>query len=173
LSELVEAGSAILADLMEQFLECSSSANGGVQRNRGPGAVCRYLLTQPSHYQCEAAKRPNSGIDEYWWGVPPMNIEDSRIIARFQGLLTESLVASRLGQWRPELKDALYQMMFEALAQRDLKKTPEYRNVMLRADQHAEWLAGLARLCTPDVALPISSKETERAGTPTALEKAA
>ena len=25
----------------------------------------------------EAAKRPNSGIDEYWWGVPPMNIEDN------------------------------------------------------------------------------------------------
>jgi hypothetical protein len=42
----------------------------------------------------------------------------------------------------PQLKDALYQMMFEELEQRDLKKTPEYRNVMLRADQHAEWLAG-------------------------------
>src|SRR5437588_2741724 len=62
----------------------------------------------------EAAKRPNSGIDEYWWGVPPMNIEDSRIIARFQGLLTESLAAKRLGQYCPELKDALYQTMFEA-----------------------------------------------------------
>src|SRR5215469_8935955 len=75
-----------------------------------------------------------------------MNIEDSRIIARFQCLLTESLVAKRLAQWRPELKDALYQM-FEELEQRDLKETPEYRNVMLRADQHAEWLAGLARFC--------------------------
>jgi hypothetical protein len=51
-----------------------------------------------------------------------MNIEDSRLIARFQGLLTGSLVAKRLGQWRPELKDALYQTMFEALAQR--KKLP-------------------------------------------------
>jgi hypothetical protein len=101
-----------------------------------------------------------------------MNIEDSRIIARFQCLLTESLVAKRLGQWRPELKDALYQM-FEELEQRDLKKTPEYRNVMLRADQHAEWLAGLARLSSPDHALPVSSKETERTGTLTASEKAA
>jgi hypothetical protein len=101
-----------------------------------------------------------------------MNIEDSRIIARFQCLLTESLVAKRLGQWRPELKDALYQI-FEELEQRDLKKTPEYRNVMLRADQHAEWLAGLARLSSPDHALPVSSKETERTGTLTASEKAA
>jgi hypothetical protein len=99
-----------------------------------------------------------------------MNIGDSRIIARFQGLLTESLVAKRLGQWRPELKDALYQMMFEELEQRDLKKTPEYRNVMLTADQHAEWLAGLARLCNPEHALPVSS---ERVGTLSALEKAA
>jgi len=101
-----------------------------------------------------------------------MNIEDSRIIARFQCLLTESLVAKRLAQWRPELKDALYQM-FEELEQRDLKKTPEYRNVMLRADQHAEWLAGLARLSSPDHALPLSSKETERTDTLTASEKAA
>jgi hypothetical protein len=53
-------------------------------------------------------------------------------------------------QWRPESKDALYQMLFEELEQRDLKKTPEYRNVMLRADQHAEWLAGLSRLSSPD-----------------------
>jgi len=52
-----------------------------------------------------------------------MNIEDSRIIARFQCLLTELLVAKRLAQWRPELKDALYQM-FEELEQRDLKKLP-------------------------------------------------
>ena len=102
-----------------------------------------------------------------------MHIEDSRIIARFQCLLTESLVAKRLGEWRPELEDALYQMWFEELEQRDLKKTPEYRNVMLRADQHAEWLAGLARLSDPDHALPLSSKETERTGTLTAPEKAA
>jgi hypothetical protein len=64
-------------------------------------------------------------------------------------------------------------MWFEELEQRDLKKTPEYRNVMLRADQHAEWLAGLARLSSPDHALPLSSTETERTGTLTALEKAA
>lgn len=102
-----------------------------------------------------------------------MRIEDSRIIARFQGLLTESLVAKRLGQWRPGLKDALYQMMFEELEQRGLKRTPEYRNVMLRADQHAEWLAGLAKLCSPDVALPMFSNETERAGTVTAFQEAA
>ena len=102
-----------------------------------------------------------------------MNIEDSRTIARFQYLLTESLVAKRLGHWRPELKDALYQMMFEELEQRDLKKTPEYRSVMLRADQHAEWLAGLARLCNSNHALPLSPKETKRAGTLSALEKAA
>ena len=101
-----------------------------------------------------------------------MNIEDSRIIARFQHLLTGYMAAKRLRQWRPELVDQLYQSTLK-VDQRGLKKTPEYRNVMLRADQHAEWLAGLARLCTPDVALPISSKETERAGTPTALEKAA
>ena len=79
-----------------------------------------------------------------------MNVEDSGIIARFQCLLTESLVAKRLGQWRPELKDALYQMLFKELEQRDLKKTPEYRNEMLRADQHVEWLAGLSRLSNPD-----------------------
>jgi hypothetical protein len=99
-----------------------------------------------------------------------MNVEDSGIIARFQCLLTESLVAKRLGQWRPELKDALYQMMFEELEQRDLKNSPEYRNVMLRADQHAEWLAGLARLCSPDHGLPLSSERTDA---PTATKKAA
>jgi hypothetical protein len=103
----------------------------------------------------------------------PMNIDDSRIIARFQCLLTKSLVAKRLGQWRPELKDALYQMWFEELEQQDLKKTREYRNVMLRADQHADWLAGVARLSSPDHALPLSSTETERTGMLTALEKAA
>jgi hypothetical protein len=59
------------------------------------------------------------------------------------------------------------------LSSANLKKTPEYRNVMLRADQHAEWLAGLARLSSPDHALPLSSTETERTGTLTALEKAA
>ena len=98
-----------------------------------------------------------------------MNIEDSWIIARFQCLLTESLVAKRLGQWRLELKDALYRMMFEELEQRDLKKTPEYRNVLLRADRQALWLAGLVRLAAP----PISSPETERTDTLDAAQKAA
>ena len=79
-----------------------------------------------------------------------MNIEDSRMIARFQCLLTEFLVAKRLGQLRPYSKDALYQMLFEELEQRGLKGTPEYRNVMFSADQHAEWLAGLARLSGPE-----------------------
>jgi hypothetical protein len=61
------------------------------------------------------------------------------------------------------------QMMFGELEERDLKETPEYRNVMLRADQHAEWLTGLTRLCNPEHALSVSS---ERAGTLSALEKA-
>jgi hypothetical protein len=64
-------------------------------------------------------------------------------------------------------------MWFEELEQQDLKKTREYRNVMLRADQHADWLAGVARLSSPDHALPLSSTETERTGMLTALEKAA
>jgi hypothetical protein len=51
-----------------------------------------------------------------------MNIEDSWIIARFQCLLTASLIAKRLGPWRLELKDALYHMIFEELELRDLKK---------------------------------------------------
>jgi hypothetical protein len=104
-----------------------------------------------------------------------MNIEDSRITARFQCLLTESLVAKWLGQSRPDSQDALYQMLFEELEQRGLKGTPEYRNVMFnyKADQHAEWLAGLARLSSPDHALPLSSKEPERTGTLIAPEKAA
>jgi hypothetical protein len=102
-----------------------------------------------------------------------MNIEDSRIIARFQCLLTEFMVAKRLGQSRPDSTDALYQMLFVELEQRGLKETPEYRNVMFRVDQHAEWLAGLARLSGPDYALPLSSKETERTGSLTAPEKAA
>jgi hypothetical protein len=88
-------------------------------------------------------------------------------------LLTESIVAKGLGQSRPDSKDALYQMLFEELEQRGLKGTPEYRNVMFSADQHAEWLAGLARLSGPDHSLPISSKETERTGTLTAPEDAA
>jgi len=43
-------------------------------------------------------------------------------------------------------------MWFEELEQRDLKKICEYPNVMLRADQHAEWLAGLSWLSSPYMA---------------------
>jgi hypothetical protein len=38
-----------------------------------------------------------------------MNIDDSRLIVRFQRLITEMLVEKRLGQRRPELTDELYQ----------------------------------------------------------------
>ena len=62
-----------------------------------------------------------------------MNMDDSRIIARFQSLTTGFKAAKRLGQWRPDLADELYRTWVE-LEQRGLKKTPEYRNVMLRAD---------------------------------------
>ena len=78
-------------------------------------------------------------------------------------MLTESLVAKRLGQSRPDSKDALYQMLFEELAQRGLKGTLEYRNVMFRADQHAEWLAGLARLSSPIMrCLSLRKKQSAR-----------
>jgi hypothetical protein len=85
-----------------------------------------------------------------------MNIGDSRLIARFQRLITETLIEKRLGQRRPELTDELYQTWRE-VEQRGLNN----RNVLLRADQHALWLAGLVRLSCPDAAPPLSSKETE------------
>jgi hypothetical protein len=37
-----------------------------------------------------------------------MNIDDSRLIVRFQRLITEMLVEKRLGQRRPGLTDDLY-----------------------------------------------------------------
>ncbi|OLB70917.1 MAG: hypothetical protein AUI16_24435 [Alphaproteobacteria bacterium 13_2_20CM_2_64_7] len=89
-----------------------------------------------------------------------MNMDDSRIIARFQCLTTGLMAAKRLGQSRPEVADELYRTWLE-LEQRGLKKTPEYRNVMLRADRHAWWLAGLVRLTSPDAAPPVSSTKTE------------
>jgi hypothetical protein len=89
-----------------------------------------------------------------------MNMDDSRLIARFQRLITELLIEKRLGQRRPELTDELYQTWLE-VEQRGLKKTPEYRNVMSRAERHALWLAGLVRLRSSDAAPPLSSKETE------------
>ena len=93
------------------------------------------------------------------WGVR-MNIDDSRLIAQFQRLITEMLVEKRLGQRRSELTDELYQTWRE-VQQRGLNKTPEYRNVLLRADQHALWLAGLVRLSSPDAAPPLTLKERE------------
>jgi hypothetical protein len=89
-----------------------------------------------------------------------MNMDDSRLIARFQLLMAETLIEKRLGQRRPDLTDELYQTWRE-VEQRGLNKTPEYRNVLLRADQYALWLAGLVRLSCPDAAPPLSSKETE------------
>jgi hypothetical protein len=89
-----------------------------------------------------------------------MNMDDSRLIVRFQRLITEMLVEKRLGHRRPELTDELYQTWRE-VEQRGLKETAEYRNVLLRADRHAVWLAGLVQLSAP----PVSSKETEHADT--------
>ena len=89
-----------------------------------------------------------------------MNMDDSRLIARFQRLTTELLIEKRLGQRRPELTDELYQTWLE-VDQRSLKETPAYRNVRLRADRHALWLAGLVMLSNSDAAAPLSSKEIE------------
>jgi hypothetical protein len=89
-----------------------------------------------------------------------MNMDDSRLIASFQLLITEMLIEKRLGQRRPGLTDELYQTWLE-VEQRGLKKTPEYRNVLLRADRHALWLAELVMLSNPNAASPLSSKETE------------
>ena len=97
-----------------------------------------------------------------------MNIDDSLLIARFQLLITETLVEKRLGQRRPELTDELYQTWRE-VEQRGLKETPEYRNVLLRADRHALWLAGLVRLALS----PVSSPEIDCTDTLDAPQKAA
>jgi hypothetical protein len=97
-----------------------------------------------------------------------MNIDDSRLIVRFQRLITEMLVEKRLGRRRPELTDEVYQTWRE-VEQRGLKETPEYRNVLLRADRHALWLAGLVRLAAPVT----SSPETERTDMLDAPQKAA
>jgi hypothetical protein len=97
-----------------------------------------------------------------------MNIGDSQLIVRFQRFITEMLVEKRLGQRRPELTDELYQTWRE-VEQRGLKETPEYRDVLLRADRHAFWLAGLVSLATR----PVSSPETEHSDTLDAPQKAA
>jgi hypothetical protein len=57
-----------------------------------------------------------------------MDMDDSRLIASFQRLITEILIEKRLGPRRPGLTDELYQTWRE-VDQRGLKKTPEYRNV--------------------------------------------
>jgi hypothetical protein len=97
-----------------------------------------------------------------------MNIDDSRLIVRFQRLITEMLVEKRLGHRRSDLTDELYETWRE-VEQRGLKETPEYRDVLLRADRHALWLAGLVRLA----ARPISSPETGRTDTLDVPQKAA
>jgi hypothetical protein len=97
-----------------------------------------------------------------------MNIDDSRLIVRFQRLITEMLVEKRLGQRRPELTDELYQTWRE-VGQRSLKQAPEYRNVLLRADRHALWLAGLVQLA----ARPFPSAEAERTDRSDVSQKAA
>jgi hypothetical protein len=89
-----------------------------------------------------------------------MNINEGRLIVRFQRLITEMLVEKRLGQRRSELTDELYHTGRE-VRQRGLNKTPEYRNVLSRADQHPLWLAGLVKLSSPDAAPPLSLKERE------------
>jgi hypothetical protein len=97
-----------------------------------------------------------------------MNIDDSRLIVRFQRLITEMLVEKRLGERRPELTDELYQTWRE-VEQRGLKESPEYRDVLSRADRRALWLAGLVQLA----ARPVSSPEMKRTKTLDAPQKAA
>jgi hypothetical protein len=109
-----------------------------------------------AHYALNIG-RPKVGIGITVAGVR-MNMDDSRLIAQFQRLTTELLIEKQLGQRRTELTSELYQAWLE-VEQRGLKKTPEYRNVMLRVDRHALWLAGLVRLSSPDAALSLSSIE--------------
>jgi hypothetical protein len=137
-------------------LRCSRGISLGEQQRRlvtrigNRSRISEDFLRRPGYGQSNApSARINWGIGDLSSGGLRMNIDDSRIIARFQRLLTGSLAAKRLGQWHPELIDELYRTSLD-LDQRGLKKSPEYRNVMLRADQQAEWLAGLARLSSPD-----------------------
>jgi hypothetical protein len=52
-----------------------------------------------------------------------MNIDDSRLIVRFQRLITETLVEKELGHRRAELTDELYETWLE-VERRGLKETP-------------------------------------------------
>src|SRR5262249_18412782 len=97
-----------------------------------------------------------------------MNIDDSRLIVRFQRLMTEMLVEKRPGQRRPGLTDDVYQTWRE-VRRRGLGEAPEYGDVLLRADRHALWLTGLVRLAVP----PVSPPEAERTDTLDAPQKAA
>lgn len=63
-----------------------------------------------------------------------MHPDDGRLIARLQTLTTELLADKRSGRWRAERVNELCRARLE-LEQRDLKNSPEYRDVMLRADQ--------------------------------------
>jgi hypothetical protein len=100
-----------------------------------------------------------------------MDPEDSRIIARFQRLTTELLAEKRLGQWHPELVDELYRTSLE-LEERGLKKSPEYRNALLRADQHAWRLVECARLSGGDssVSPPSVPQDEEASPLPAPLD---
>ena len=89
-----------------------------------------------------------------------MDPEDSRIIARFQRLTTELLAEKRLGQWHPELVDELYRTSLE-LEERGLKKSPEYRNALLRADQQAWRLVEWAKVSGADAPTSAASEQSE------------
>jgi hypothetical protein len=52
-----------------------------------------------------------------------MNIDDSRLIVRFQRLITETLVEKELGHRRAELTDGLYETWLE-VERRGLKELP-------------------------------------------------
>jgi hypothetical protein len=89
-----------------------------------------------------------------------MDSDDSRIIARFQRLTTELLAGKRLGQWHPELLDELYRTSLE-LERRGLKKSPEHRNAMLRADQQAWRLVEWAKFSGADSPVSAASEHPE------------
>jgi hypothetical protein len=89
-----------------------------------------------------------------------MDSDDSRIIARFQRLTTELLAGKRLGQWHPELLDELYRTSLE-LERRGLKKSPEYRNALLRADQQAWRLVEWAKVSGADSPASADSEHPE------------
>jgi hypothetical protein len=99
-----------------------------------------------------------------------MDPEDSRIIARFQRLTTELLAEKRLGQWHPELVDELYRTSLE-LEERGLKKSPEYRNALLRADQHAWRLVECARLSGLDSPAPEASPPQDEEVSPSPVPR--